>query len=77
MIELLVYAHRWGYDRIAKRDKSGRKKKSALEAFVSYAGNEKPYLLSVTKDCGVVGGDLKSTDKEEVEIHVAAQDRST
>lgn len=35
------------------------------------------YLLSVTKDCGVVSGDLKSTDQEEVEIHVAAQDRST
>ena len=76
MIEFLIYAHGWGHDRITKRDKSGRKK-SALEAFISYAGNEKPYLLSVTKDCGVVGGDLKSTDKEEVEIHVAAQDRST
>ena len=76
MIELLVYAHRWGCDRITKKDKSGRKK-SALEACISYAGNEKPYLLSVTKDCGVVGGDLKSTDQEEVEIHVAAQDRST
>ena len=35
------------------------------------------YLLSVTKDCGVVSGDLKSTDQEEVEIHVTAQDRST
>ena len=35
------------------------------------------YLLSVTKDCDVVSGDLKSTDQEEVEIHVTAQDRST
>ena len=61
----------------SQRGIKAAEKKSALEAFVSYAGNEKPYLLSVTKDCGVVGGDLKSTDKEEVEIHVAAQDRST
>ena len=76
MIELLIYAHRRGYDRITKRDRSGRKK-SALEACISYAGNEKPYLLSVTKDCGVVSGDLKNTDQEEAEIHVAAQDRST
>ena len=49
----------------------------SIKACISYTDNEKPYLLSVTKDCGVVGGDLKSTDKEEVEIHVAAQDRST
>ena len=61
----------------SQRGTKAAEKKSALEACISYAGNEKPYLLSVTKDCGVVGGDLKSTDKEEVEIHVAAQDRST
>ena len=30
----------------------------SFKACISYADNQKPYLLSVTKDCGVVGGDL-------------------